>query len=349
MVWLAGAAGGRQRGSGQAGGPVAPPGELTRLAEGVYARVVSPDSDAVSNAGVVVLESGVLVFDTHFTLEGAEALLDRIRAAISFPIRYIVNSHFHADHTHGNQAFPGARLILGSTNTRRDMLQKDLPALNQMQTIAQSRVEQLSRELGQETDPRLREGLRQQLNGHQAFMRRLATVRILAPEMTLDDRLSVLDGGREVQLLLLGTAHTDGDVVLFLPKERIAFLGDIFFNAALPNVEDASILEWMKTLREALKLDAQAFLPGHGNIGTRADVEAFLAYFEDLRALVEQAIRRGESLEQLVRDAAVPEKYEAWSFQNFFAANLQKMYAELKSLPAVSKTQDGNEGKGIEP
>ncbi|HYK87416.1 MAG TPA: MBL fold metallo-hydrolase, partial [Acidobacteriota bacterium] len=87
--------------------PSAQEGDLTKLAEGVYAQIVSPDGNAVGNSGVIVLEHSVLVFDTHFTPEGAQVLLSKIRAITPKAIRYVVNSHFHPDHTHGNQVFTG--------------------------------------------------------------------------------------------------------------------------------------------------------------------------------------------------------------------------------------------------
>jgi glyoxylase-like metal-dependent hydrolase (beta-lactamase superfamily II) len=148
--------------------------------------------------------------------------------------------------------------------------------------------------------------------------------------------LSIVDGGREVQLLYLGAGHTDGDIVLYLPQEKVVFLGDLFFNDAIPNVEDANVLEWMKTLDEALKLDAKTYVPGHGQVGSRPEVEKFLTYFNDLKALVEPAIGRGDTVEQVVRDLHVPPKYASYSFQSFFAANLQKMYAEVKALQSAS-------------
>jgi cyclase len=310
--------------------------EMQKLGDGVYVRTVNPDSDEVANCGVVVLESGVLLFDTHFTPEAGQALEELIKSVTAQPVRYLVNSHFHPDHTHGNQAFATARLIIGSTLTRRDMLQKDMPALNRMQIIAQGQVEKLGRELSQENDPRKQEPLRLQLKTHQAFMRRLSSLKILAPSMTLDDSLSIVDGGREVTLLYLGAGHTEGDIVLYLPEERIAFLGDLFFNDALPSVEDASLLEWMKTLREVLKLDVRTYVPGHGRVGTRQDVEEFLGFLEDLKALVEPAVKRGDSLEQVVHDLRLPPRYASFGFQNFFPANLQKMYAELKAAQAVA-------------
>ncbi len=311
------------------------PGDLHKLADGVYARIVSPDGDAVGNSGIVVLDSGVLVFDTHFTPEAGDSLLEKIKMVTPRPVRYVVNSHFHSDHTHGNQSIAGARAIIASTNARRDMLQKDVATLNQMQVFAQGQVEQLSKEIRQEQDVRAQEALRTQLNQRLAFMRRMSALKFVVPMMTIDDTLSLMDGGTEVDLMTIGPGHTDGDIILYLPQEEIAFLGDLFFNDALPNVDDARILDWMKTLRELLKLDAKVFVPGHGQVGGKTEVEKFLGYFEDLKALVEPAVTRGDTLEQVVRDLRLPSQYANCSFQNFFPSNLQKMYTELKDgLPA---------------
>jgi cyclase len=325
------------------------PGDLNKLADGVFVRVVSPDSDAVSNAGVIVLESGVLLFDTHFTPEAGDALQDKIKAVTTRPVRYIVNSHFHADHTHGNQSFPGARQILATTSARRDMLQKDLASLNQVQTIAQSQLEQLSKDIRLEKDPQKQAEMRAQLTQRSAFMRRMSALRILVPGLTIDDNLSLIDGAREVEMIFMGPGHTEGDLVLILPQEKIAFLGDMFFHEAIPNVEDAHMLDWIKALQQALSLDARIFVPGHGQTGTKADVQEFLGYMEDLKALVEPAVLRGDTLEQVIHDLRVPAKYAGYNFQNFFPANLQKIYAELKAAQAAAAVQEGVKKQGGKP
>ncbi len=316
------------------------PGDLTKLAEGVFVQIVSPDSDAVSNSGIVILDSGTLIFDTHYTLESGEALFEKTKVVSTHPVRYIVDSHFHPDHTHGNQAFPGIRQIIGSTNTRRDMFQKDQAGLNQMQAIAQSQLEQLNKDLRAEQDPKLQAADRAQINEVQALIRRMSAIRLLPPTMTFDESLILVDGPRELQFLFLGAAHTDGDIILFLPQEKIAFLADIFFHDAFPNVEDASMLEWMKTLRQVLSLDARTFVPGHGQPGSRTDVENFLNYLEDLKALVEPAVARGDSLEQAVRDLHIPAKYAGYAFTKFFPSNVQKIYAELKANQQASPASD---------
>lgn len=307
--------------------------ELIKLADGVYARVVSPDGEEVSNAGIVVLEHSVLVFDTHFTPEAGQSLQSAIRSITPKPVRFIVNSHAHADHTHGNQVFPDAQLI-GSSAARKDALQMDLPALNRTIAIAQSQLEKLRREISKESNSNQAQRLREQIKTREAYLQAMSRLKITAPLVTLDDSLKIQDGKQEARVLFLGKGHTDGDVIVFLPVAKIAFVGDLFFNDAIPNVQDASILAWMKTLEEVLKLEADKFVPGHGAVGDAKDVQKFLGYFQAIQSLVNESIDRGDTLEQATRDIAVPDRYSGYRFQNFFPSNVQKMYAELKALQA---------------
>jgi glyoxylase-like metal-dependent hydrolase (beta-lactamase superfamily II) len=317
---------------------------LAKIEDGVFARIVSADGDAVSNAGFVVLDGSVLVFDTHFTPEAGDALRAAIRTITSKPVRYVINSHWHADHTHGNQSFPEAQLI-SSVNARRDILQSDLPALNRSLRIAQTQLDRLRKTANGEPDSSERQALREQIKSREEYLRTMARLKIVAPSATLEQNLTIRDGERECRILSMGTGHTDGDIVLFLPASKVVFAGDLFFNGAIPNVQDASILEWMKTLGNLLKLDADTFLPGHGAIGSKKEVEAFLRYFEELKALVQPVVDRGDSVEQCAREIQVPAKYASYQFQNLFPSNIQKMYAELKALqlspdpvPAAPKT-----------
>lgn len=308
--------------------PAAEPPEIAQIAEGVYARVVSPDGNAVANSGFVVLEHSVVVFDTHFTPEAGEELRTAIRAVTDRPVRYVVNSHGHTDHTHGNQAFPGAHLV-GSDRARRDVIEVDLPAWERALASAESQLRALGAALPGSADERTR--LRQQ----QQYRDTLSRLRILPPQVTFERGLAIREGGREIRLLYLGAGHTQGDVVLHLPGEKIVFAGDLFFNRAIPSVEDARVLEWGATVDALLALDADTFVPGHGAVGSREDVRAFRRYLHDLEELVRPAVDRGDSLQQAVGTIEVPAAYAAWRFQNFFPANVQKMYIELKERSAA--------------
>jgi len=316
--------------------------ELVRLAEGVYARIVSPDSNAVTNAGFVVLDHSVLVFDTHFTAEAGRDLLATIRSVTRKPVRYVVNSNWHSDHTRGNQVFRDACFI-GSTNARRAVLQNDIPSVNRILAIVQKQLEDLRADMEKEEDSTRLERFRAQIEAREKYLRTMSQQHILAPHATVDDELTIVDGSREIRIRYLGKGHTDSDIVVFLPSKKIAFLGGLFFNKSLPNVEDGFILHWMETLEKILELDAEIFVPGHGPVGCKKDVESFLRYFKDLEALVKPAVERGDNLELAMEEIRMPDKYSAYWFQNFFPSNIQKMYRELREQQLLESFQNDAE------
>ena len=308
---------------------------IEKLTEDVYVHLAQADSDAVSNAGFVVLQNSVLIFDSHSTPEAGQRLLAQIREITSKPVRYIVNSHYHPDHTHGNQALGPAQQIIAATSARRDVLQKDIPSMNFSLRMAHTQLEKMQKELLQSKNVQEQNGLKNKIRDRREFVDRMARLKILVPTMTVDDRLDLHDSTLNLELLYLGRGHTDGDLVLFIPKHRIAFTGDLFYNSALPYTQDASLLEWVTTLGELLKLEADIFVPGHGPGGTRDNVKEFKSYLEDLKAMVEPGVARGDTMQQILRDVHLPPRYASFKFQNFFQANLQKMYVELKSrLPS---------------
>ncbi len=317
--------------------------ELAKLADGVYARVVSPDGEAVANAGVVVWDQSVLVFDTHFTPEGGNSLLSAIRSVTPKPVRYVVNSHWHADHAHGNQVFASAQLI-ASANARRDVLNLDLPSLNRTTRITQTQMKSLRNALAKETDPEKRRSLNEQIKNREDYLQYASQLKITTPIIALDGNATIRDGKQDAHILFLGAGHTDGDIALYLPAQKIVFAGGLFFNSAIPNVQDAFMLDWIQTLGRLLQLDAEKFVPGHGPVGSKKDVENFLHYLEDLKAIVTPAVERGDSLEQITHEIKIPVEYASYRFQNLFPSNVQKMYAELKAMRLQSMPQ-GEESK----
>jgi len=303
--------------------------QLVRLTDDIFARIVNPNGNAVGNAGFIVLGRGVLVFDTHFTPEAGRQLMDDIRSVTSKPVRYVVNSHYHPDHTHGNQAFPEADII-AVKGTREDILEKDLPSFNRTIRVTTSQIEGMRKAASKETDPDRLEVILHQIQTRDDYLGTLSQLKITAPVVVPDDYMSIRDGPKEIRIQFLGPGHTDSDTILYIPSDRIVFCGDLFFKDAIPNIQDAEILKWMETLKKILQLDADRFVPGHGLVGNRHDVEIFLNYFENLRDLVEPYVTGGEGVETAMRDIRVPTQYSRYRFMNFFRANVQKMYAELK-------------------
>ena len=313
---------------------------VIKVTEKVYARIVSPNGNAVGNSGFVLLGNSVLVFDTHFTPEEGQELLDEIKTVTSLPVRYVVNSHYHPDHTHGNQVFPNAHFI-GNRGTRKDILQKDLPSLERTISVTTSQLEKMEEEL-----PKLRGAARtesvQQMENRREYLGTLKALHIVPPLIVFDKYAAIREGRDEAQIITVGSGgHTSSDAIMFLPDQKVVFCGGLFFNTAIPNVQDANILRWIDALGKILELDAVTYVPGHGPPGKRRDVTGFLGYFYDLRTLVGAYITSGKSLEQAMTEIQLPEKYSGYRFKNLFPSNVQRMYEELKEELLLSIPIEG--------
>jgi len=313
---------------------------LIKFTDEIYARIASPNGNAVGNSGFVLMEDAVLVFDTHFTLEAGWDLLSDIRSVTNNPVHYVVNSHYHPDHTHGNQVFAGAQII-GDLGTRQDIRQQDLPSLNRSIKVTTTQLEKMREELAKEKDPDSLDSLQDQIETLDVYLATLLDLKISPPFIVLDEYISIRDDSIEIRIQSLGPGHTGSDTILFIPSEKLVFCGDLFFNIAIPNVQDAKVLQWMETLGKMLALDADRFVPGHGPAGDRQDVLRFLAYLQDLRTLVEPFVIQGDSVEQAMQEIQLPLKYSRYRFKNFFPANIEKMYAELKTLRLLSIPIEG--------
>lgn len=236
-----------------------------------------------SNSLVVVNDEDVLVVDSHITPATARDLIASIREATDKPITTLVNTHFHYDHAHGNQAFGPVRII-GHEFTRQRMTGEPLKeGTFQRELGGQSRtMERLQGALENVEDGDERKRLEQRIALQQAHMEATQEVDPVPPDTTLRERLSLFRGEREIQIVFCGRAHTGGDVVVYLPKEKIAFTGDMMLGG--PSwLGDGHVDEWPATLEKLKQLDVDLFLPGHGpSFGNRELIDHVQAYYRDL-------------------------------------------------------------------
>ncbi|HEX5182325.1 MAG TPA: MBL fold metallo-hydrolase [Allosphingosinicella sp.] len=249
--------------------PAAPlPFVLKQVGPGVYAAIDGPDHKAGSNAGFVIGDDGVLVVDAFFNVEAARALVAEIRRLTPKPIRYIVNTHYHMDHTGGDQALRDAGAIIIAHRNERGWVRTDNAHL-----------------FGDRVTPALK----------------AAIAALPLPDLVTDKDLIVWLGNRKVVVrTVLG--HTGGDLAIFVPDAEILFCGDLLWRRIPPNLIDGSVREWAATdgdfahMQDAAKVH---YVPGHGDVADLKDVEDFRAYLLDLRHLVGAGRKAG------LKDAAL--------------------------------------------
>ncbi|MFY9570487.1 MAG: MBL fold metallo-hydrolase [Blastocatellia bacterium] len=156
-------------------------------------------------------------------------------------------------------------------------------------------------------------------------------IKLTSPSLTFSTGTAHLYlGTREVILFSL-PGHTGGDVLVFVPDANVMFTGDMGWAKTLPNLVDATVSDWVKSLDKILSNHASTrFIPGHGEVATAAELRDFRDYLDDLRSRVKTAIADGLTIEQAKERLKLPDKYKSFAFQNFAQPNVEDMYKELK-------------------
>ncbi|MEW5918152.1 MAG: MBL fold metallo-hydrolase, partial [Gemmatimonadota bacterium] len=289
--------------------PVAPPSfERTQLAEGVYAFVFNnPLGPAVDGTSLVVInDADVLVVDAQNTLHSARATLAEIRKLTSKPVKYVVTTHWHGDHHAGNQiyeeAFPGAEFI-AHRNTRIDIEGKHNPGMERFKEQWPQYITTYEKQMkdGKRSDGSpLTADDSTYLKESAVLIRWLGAdskaQRTVMPTITVDRELILHRGKRTIEIKHMGRGNTRGDLVVFLPNERIVATGDLLVNP-VPYSFGSYLSEWMQTLRAISALPVDVIVPGHGAIQRdRAYLNQFLALLETTLSQTKAAVAKGLDL-----------------------------------------------------
>jgi cyclase len=278
------ASGGAQSGRPPGTNYKSPAFTFNKMADGVYLAIGTGSLVVMSNAVIVEGDRDVLVVDSHVTPGGAWALREELKTVTPKPIRYVVNSHYHFDHSHGNQIYGPEVEIIGHEFARQQILAGksiDSPALEFYVGGVPAVIKGLEERLAKAADPKERATIQDQLDVQRNHLEGTKAVRPTPPTATLTQSMTLYRGSREIRLLHLGRGHTAGDVVVFLPKERIVSTGDLLVEQT-SYMGDAYFTEWIQTIEELKKLDFDTVLPGHGQaFKGKAKLDHWQAYLRD--------------------------------------------------------------------
>ena len=276
--------------------------KFEQITEGVYFATATGSMVTGSNNPVIIGGRDVMVVDTGTTPAAARAFLEDLKMITDKPVRYVVNTHFHYDHTDGNQVYAGKADIIAHEYVKYaiqnlNVLQRE-PFKTSQLTNVPNRIETLKKQIAGEKDAARRNTLQQQLAVAQQGWEQLKEIKPTPPNMTYSKNKTVNLGGREVRLLFLGRGHTNGDTVVYLPKEKIVCTGDLM-ESQLAYMGDAQFDEWVATLEALKKLDFTVDLPGHGApFKDKSLITAFQNYLSDLTKQVAALRRQGLSADE---------------------------------------------------
>jgi cyclase len=290
VMWLDGGA--------QSGDPVVSGAHrFQKVAEGVFYATASGTMTVGSNSPIIVTDDEALVIDSEITPAAARALVADLKAVTSKPVRYVVDSHYHYDHAHGNQVFMRDAQVIGHDNTRRRMLGNVLEQFTYLRSVQQvpTQVEALKERIAKETDPQQKAALERQVANSLAYLEQVKETVVTPPSLTFDKTMTLFRGGREIRILYLGRGHTDTDIVVYLPKERIVCTGDLM--ESVPSYMGDSFPEdWIATLDKLKAIDFDTVMPGHGVVFKgKTKIDAFQKYLRDAITQVTALRKQGLS------------------------------------------------------
>ncbi|HKA02431.1 MAG TPA: MBL fold metallo-hydrolase [Candidatus Solibacter sp.] len=272
---------------------------VREIAPGVFVRLAEPEKKIIANAGWVVFRDYVLVIDANYPW-GARAILADLRKTTDKPIRFVFDTHYHADHAFGNSLYVDAgATIVCSEDCMAESHRKN--------TVAWAGDK-----------------------GEGEFD--LNQWRLEHPQAAFVDRMVFDDGRQRVELTKVGPGHTLGDAIAYLPKERILFTGDLCLTRAGNNIADpdADPENWVKALDRLNQLDVGILIPGHGPLGNHESILPQRKYLAALIDGVKAGVGRGQSAD------AIAESLDLTSFHpngEDLARNqvsIKAVYAKLK-------------------
>lgn len=306
---------------------------FNKVKDGVYHAVGTGALAVVGNSSFIVNDNDVIVVDDHVSPAAAWVLLEEIKKVTPKPVTTVINTHFHFDHAHGNQIFDPAVQIIGHEFTRRMLLNNSIgmPLYQNYLAGLPTQIESLKKQVASATDPAAKAKLQTQLQVTENNLASQKELKPTPPNVTLTTQMTLYRGKREIQIRYLGRGHTAGDIVVYLPSEKVVMTGD-FLTAGLSNMSDSFPNEWADSLDALKKLDFDTVLPGHGEAFTnKAKIDYYQAYLRDVWTEVSKLKQQGVSAEEAAKRADLTKHKEHLPIQGLGVPliGVQRIYALL--------------------
>lgn len=276
---------------------------LARIADGIYSYLDEknplPSRSFGANAGIIIGRDGIVVVDTLISAKEGQRFIRDIKAVTNKPVRYVVNTHEHLDHSLGNSEFVSlGAIVIGHRNCKKN---------------AEAAASTILQKAGNY-------GLTDEM---------LQGTKVVAPSVTFSDRMEIDLGDRKVELIYAGSSHTDGSIVVYVPDAKTMFAGDILFTNFHPNMRDGDIPGWAAVLDSILAMDVTVIVPGHGPLSSKKEIQDMKEYLLTCEKLGRELAAQGKDAKSIA-DAILGSVPRRQFFGMFVAGNVTAKYLTSK-------------------
>ena len=288
------------------------------------------------NVGILATDAGVVVVDDQYETT-ARGIVDEIRKISDKPIRWLVNTHYHGDHTGGNGVFQPLTTIVAHETVRPRLLEYPRVVLETFPGKMQAIHAQVAA-IADEKDP-FRDALSRDLGLMKYLLdtlRGFDPAKVAAPSITFKDSMTVWLGDQPVEIRHGGPGHTDGDSVVYFPKEKVVHMGDLLFNGVVPFIDTlggGSARGYVRNLNEVLeRLPADTrVIAGHGPVTDVTGLRRARDFMRDLQLEVERAVRKGLTREEAARTVTLDAYTDVKPVFRTVANDVLAFYDEIRS------------------
>jgi glyoxylase-like metal-dependent hydrolase (beta-lactamase superfamily II) len=321
---------------------------IEKVADGVYAALARPQILTNCNAAIFVNSRDVLVVDAHSKPSAAAALIAQIKKDITTkPVRYLVNSHFHWDHTQGNAAYKatGAKVdIIASDTTKQLMTQLARNRLKESLDGVPQQIDTVQARLAKATSNADKERYTDLLRQLKAYQIEMKSYTLELPTITFAKSYVIKDAAGDLHIDFHGRAHTAGDIAVFSPQKRVIAAGDIVIGLT-PNLNDGYPRPWPATIDSVGQLGFDSIIPGHGPVQQgRARMAQMRSYIEELTERIEEGKKAGKPLAELQKTLTPTSirSLQANGYGSYITDNLNNFTVYIGQRTAIEDRIAGN-------
>jgi len=275
--------------------------QIKKFKDGIYVYV---GKELNSNCGIVLTQEGVILIDSGHNPTDSRAILAAVKKLTSLPIRFLIDTEPHPDHTTGHFVFSPPAVVIAHEGATESMKNRERESPDRIQKLAAVSPE-----------------MRAALEGY----------RFVAPQIEYRQKTTLNMGERTFELMYLKGVHSEADTAIWLPKERVLFSASAAvvnqYNILRPIVTIPDILAALKMMKG---LNPEFVIPGHGTPGTVKIFEDTERYYDLLIDRVGKMEREGKSLDEIKKELRMPE-YDSWASKDRIPSNIEAAYKVVKS------------------
>lgn len=264
---------------------------IRKIKDDIY---VQSAREVNSTVGIVLTSEGVVLVDTGQTPVDSRDVQEAVRKLTPLPVRFVINTEVHPDHTTGNFVFSPPAVVINHAGAGDAMRKADNPkrfasAAPEIQAAAQG-------------------------------------YRLVTPHIEYHEKMTLRVGERTFELLRLKNAHSEADTAVWLPQERVLFAASVAIPNSLNNIRPfVTLPDMLAAIRMLRSLNPDVVVPGHGSFGTTTIFDDNERYFALLTERVGALVRQGRTLEQIQKELRMPE-YAGWAYQERMPTNIDAAY-----------------------